>query len=561
MPLQFEASTLADALRRIPRREGRGFTFLGAGQAKRFYSYGDLYEEALRRASHLTQLGLSKGDTIALVCPDGEQFVLSFLGAVLAGIVPVPIFPRATFKDQGGYLDVVEHITTAAQARVLLTQTSTLGLVEGIRERADVVEKVVTAEECFDGEANPFDPPPITPDDVCFLQFTSGSTAKPKGVIVRHRNLVANAQAFLGPSGLDRVDADVGVSWLPLYHDMGLIGFVLGTLICDIPVVLIPTASFARMPRLWLDVIHEHRGTITFAPNFAYQLAAKRLKDRDIERLDLSSLRVAGCGAEPIRAQTLRDFGTRLAEAGFAPDQAYLPSYGMAEATLAITFHPLGTPIQVDRVDSKALESGRALPSEEANAVEFVGCGKPFPDHEVQVVDADGIAVADRRVGEIRTRGPSVSDGYFRQPEATKETFVDGWLRTGDLGYWVDGHLFLCGRSKDLLIINGANHFPQDIEWVVGDLEGVRRGNVAAVGVEGESGEQLVVIAEAGSRDADRLRKEIAETVVTRFGLTPRAVAVVPVGSLPKTSSGKTQRRKAKAMYESGALAEHPPER
>ena len=557
MPLSSTAETLADALRTIPRREGRGFTFLGPGQSKNFYSYEELYSESFRRAGHFIRLGLKQGDALALVCPDGEQFVLSFLGAVLAGVVPVPIFPRATFKDSDGYLDVVEHITTASQARVVLTQTSTLPLVEKLRERTDVAD-VVTVEECFDGSPPPFDPPVIQPDDVCFLQFTSGSTAKPKGVVVRHRNLVANARAFLGPSGLDRVDADVGVSWLPLYHDMGLIGFVLGTLICDIPVVLLPTASFARMPRLWLDTIHEHRGTITFAPNFAYQLVAKRLKDRDLERLDLSSLRVAGCGAEPIRAQTLRGFAKRLEPTGFSGDASYLPSYGMAEATLAITFHELGTPVRVDRVDPEALKRGHATPSRDESAVEFVGCGKPFPEHEVRVVNADGAPLGERRVGEIQTRGPSVTDGYFDNPEATRASYTDGWLRTGDLGYWVQGHLYLCGRAKDLLIINGANHFPQDIEWVVGDLDGVRRGNVAAIGVDRPEGEQLVVVAEAGSRDAERLRREILQTVVARFGLQPHAVVMVPVGTLPKTSSGKTQRRKTKTMYEDGALPEHP---
>ncbi len=546
----FAPTTLAAALREIPRREGRGFTFVRPDRSERFFPYEELYQEAARRGHHLRGLGLNKGDRLALVCPDGAEFVLSFLGAVLQGIVPVPIYPRATFKAIDAYVDILSHVTEAADARFVLTQEATAPFVAKVEERTKA--KALVTEQVFRGSpAEAPTPEEVRPDDLCFLQFTSGSTSKPKGVIVRHSNLVANASAFLGRAGLNRVDADVGVSWLPLYHDMGLIGFVLGTLICDIPVVLLPTASFARNPRLWLDAISRHRGTITFAPNFGYQLAAKRVRDRDLSELDLSSLRVAGCGAEPIRAKTLRDFAARMAPAGFRGEEVFLPSYGMAEATLAITFHPHGAPLRVDRVDPDAMRSGLATPAAAAaGSLEVVGCGVPFPGHGVRIVDEAGAPVGERQVGHVQASGPSVTDGYFRDSAKTSESFDEGWLRTGDLGYWADGHLFICGRSKDLLIIHGANHYPQDIEWAVGDLEGVRRGNVAAVGMQTDAGEELGLVVEGSSRDAERLTQEIRQLLVARFGLQPRAIRIVPVGSLPKTSSGKLQRQKARSLLE-----------
>lgn len=554
--------TLVEALATIPRREGRGFTFIGSDRSERFYSYEQMWQEALRRGAHLRAAGLEAGDRVALVIPEGDEFVLSFLGAAVAGIVPVPIFPRATFKALDGYIDILAHIVEASGARVLLTMEGTRPFVEKVLTRGVGLERIALCEEAFEGDVDPIEPADVGPDDLCFLQFTSGSTSRPKGVVVTHANLVANSTAFLGPNGLKRNDDDIGVSWLPLYHDMGLIGFILGTIVCDIPVVVLPTATFARMPRIWLETLHRVRGTITYAPNFAYQLVTKRVRDADLAELDLSCVRVAGCGAEPIRAQTLVEFADRLRPTGFDGDRAYLPSYGMAESTLAITFHQLGTPLIIDRVDPESMKRGEAMPAE-ADAdgdgvLELVSCGVPFPGHELAIVGDAGMPVGERQVGEIVVRGPSVTAGYYRNPEATAEGWRNGWLHTGDLGYLADGNLFICGRIKDLIIIHGANHYPQDIEWVVGDLEGVRRGNVVAFGVMRDGTEQLVLIAEGNSGDAATLRKAITQAVAERFGLQPGHVGIVPVGTLPKTSSGKPQRRKTKVLFEEGSLPEHP---
>ena len=553
-----ENLTLVSAMARLRRGPGRGFTFVGRDREERFFAYEALESEAWRRAAFLQERGLKKGDRAALVIAEPEDFVLSFLGCAVAGVVPVPVYPRASFKNADGYVEILAHVVRTSGARAVLCMEGNRDVVERIGEHGAAPEHVLAVESAFTGTAPSFSTPTIDERDLCFLQFTSGSTNKPKGVTVTHRNLVANASAFLGPHGLDRNDDDKGVSWLPLFHDMGLIGFVLGTLVKDIPVVLLPTETFARSPGLWLETITKHRGTITYAPNFAYQLVTKRVKDKQLEELELSSVRVAGCGAEPIRAATLKEFAQKFAPAGFR-STAFLPSYGMAESTLAITFHPVGTEMVVDVVDAEAMKDGVARPADASTRtpLEVVSCGVGFPEHEVRVVDDQGQPLPERRVGQVIARGPSVTEGYFENAEATAEALKDGWLQTGDLGYVADGNLYICGRLKDLIIIRGANHYPQDLEWSVGDLEGVRRGNVVAFSVMRDGTEELVIAAEANRADAERLRTEIARKIQQEFGLSPAHVAICAVGALPKTSSGKAQRRKTKALFEAGDLGEH----
>jgi fatty-acyl-CoA synthase len=536
--------TLVDAVRALGDDVTRGFLFVRTDGTERLRSFSEIASEAERRGAHLAARGLRKGDRLAMVIPDGEEFVLSFLGALFAGVVPVPIYPQLSFKNLDGYLETVAHIARASGASMLLTTEATKPYVESVVARVDTLGSMVTVAELA-GDAGRIDVH-ATPDDLAFLQFTSGSTSRPKGVMVTHGNLAANSAAFM-LQGLERDPAvDKGVSWLPLFHDMGLIGFVVGPLFTNLPCVFLPTASFVRAPRLWLDKIHEHRGTLTYAPNFAYALVAKRMKDRDVEGLDLSCLRVAGCGAEPIQAKALRDFAARLAPAGFDP-RAFLPSYGMAEATLAITFVPLREGLRTD-----------------ANAAgqELVDCGHPFVDHEVAIVDEAGARLGERQVGQIVTRGPSVTKGYFQEPELTAQTFKplpddpDGgpWLHTGDLGYRVGDRLFICGRLKDIIIVRGRNYYPSDIEWAVSELPGVRRGNVVAFGVDVEGEEQLVVCCEGTGTDAATIREAAASCVQEQFGLTAHEVVVAALASLPRTSSGKPQRRKTRQMYLDGTL-------
>lgn len=547
--------TLSDAVRALGAHDDRGFTFVRPDGSERFCSFAEIDREADKRAAFFHGKGLAKGDRVALVVPDGDEFVLSFLGAIRGGVVPVPIFPQLSFKNVETYHDTVSHIVAASGSKLLVTTDATRSYVDPVLPRSpSLTSGLATTAELASAPQDRVDVA-VDPGDLCFLQFTSGSTSKPKGVVVSHANLAWNAQSFM-IEGLEKDSSvDKGVSWLPLFHDMGLIGFVIGPLFTNIEVAFLPTASFVRAPRLWLDALHKHRGTITYAPNFAYQLVTKRVKEKDLGGLDLSCVRHAGCGAEPINARTLRDFADKLAPAGFRAT-AFLPSYGMAEATLAITFVKHSTGMRADRVDSKALQGAKAVPSDALEGTqELVCCGRPFPEHEIAIVDEHGARLGERQVGEIVTRGPSVCGGYFQEPELTAAAFKDdGWLHTGDLGYLVDGEVFICGRLKDMIIVRGRNFYPNDLEWVVSELPGVRRGNVVAFSVDVDGEEQLVVCAEALASEAPGLVEPIAKAITEHFQLTTHEVCMVPQGALPRTSSGKPQRRKTRQMYLDGTL-------
>jgi fatty-acyl-CoA synthase len=555
--------TLVDALLGLPRGDARGLRFITVRGEEHYYPYEALEREARRRAAKLAALGLKKGDRIALVIADPEEFVLSFLGAAMAGLISVPTYPRVSFnlKTKKSYAETVSHIVRSAGARMLLTLASTKETIVEALAADTGLERIVVLEEFLLGEAPAFEFPQVNSEDLCFLQFTSGSTSLPKGVMVTHGNLVANARAFLGPGALHLRKEDVGISWLPLYHDMGLIG-ILGTLVCDLPTVVLPTEAFVRRPGIWMEAVSKYGGTVTFAPNFAYALAARRTRDADLQGLDLRRLRVAGCGAEPINADVMRLFCARFSPVGFRPE-ALLPCYGMAEATLAITFHDHDKPIVTDTVYASTLSVGRAVPAKpdaKLRTIELVGCGHAFPEHELRIVGESGRPLPERCVGEIITRGPSVTLGYFGQPEATAMVYRGGWLYTGDLGYIADGQLYICGRSKDLIIIHGANYYPQDIEWAVAEVPGVQRSAVLAFSVMREGEETLILCVEGKAPDVAELKRAVAAKVAESTGLRVGQVAVVRAGSLPKTSSGKVQRRKTKAQFEAGELEEHAAE-
>jgi fatty-acyl-CoA synthase len=570
------APTLVEAVRALEGDAERGFVFVRPDGSERLRSFQEMTVEAGRRAASLAAVGLKRGDRVALVIPDGEEFVLSLLGTLFAGLVPVPLYPQMTMSSIDAYHETVAHITRAAGAAILLTTTAARPYVEAVMGRVYGLRAIVTVEELA---ASNRDMSTLcveaSPNDLALIQFTSGSTSRPKGVTVTHANLAANAEAFM-IHGLQRdPEVDKGVSWLPLFHDMGLIGFVVGPLFTNVPCVLLPPASFARRPRMWLDKIHQHRGTITYAPNFAYALVAKRLKGKDLQDLDLSSLRVSGCGAEPIQAAVLREFAETLAPAGFDP-RAFLPSYGMAESTLAMTFTPLQQGLRTDTVDPEALAKGKAVAGSGGSAAEVVDCGVVFPDHEIAIIDSEGARLAERQVGQIVARGPSVAQGYFREPELTAQTLkpIAGdspgeapWLHTGDLGYMAGGRLFVCGRVKDIIIVRGRNYYPSDIEWAVTEAAGaaaVRRGNVVAFGVfvdrQGRpsagaaSEEQLVICCEGHSSEVESIRETATAVLASRFGLTAHEVVVAPLASLPRTSSGKPKRRETRQRYLEGSL-------
>ncbi len=548
--------TFPQVLRENAVHADRAVTFMRASGEERRVSFPQLWKEACKRAQALSDLGLKKGDRIAIVLPEPDEFVLTFMACLSGGFVAVPMYPPQTLAKMEAYGDTVRHILAASGARLLITSESLRDMLAQHLISADTRLEVETNLRGNDDNAP--EPAPVGLDDLAFLQFTSGSTSKPKGVMVTFENLAANAHAIM-VDGLKSTPADKGVSWLPLYHDMGLIGFVVAPLYTLVQVMFLPTMAFIRRPSIWLEAIHKFRGTITFAPNFAYGLAARAVTDAQSKDWDLSCMRALGCGAEPIQADVLRVFMDRFGKNGLAPTSV-LPSYGMAESTLAITFWDIDAELRTDTVDVESMRAGKATPAVAgSHAMELVACGKPFPGHDLKIAGNEGEALGDRAVGEIWVKGPSVTAGYFGDEVSTERAFGGGWLRTGDLGYMADGDVFICGRAKDLIILNGRNYYPQDIEAVVSKTAGVRDGQCVSFSVLDEKGaERCVIVAEAklGPRagTAADVMAQIIQAVRSEIGIVLGEVLLIKRGTLPKTSSGKVRRSEAKRRLEMNEL-------
>ena len=561
----FKARTVVQAIEEAAGSSKTGFRFIEeSSEAEPFFTHGGIERASARYGGALQSLGAKKGDKVALILPDNADFVFAFLGAIRAGIVPVPIYPPTGLGKLTGYLENTLHIVARSGATILVTNAEIKRMLGTIHAQVPDLKKVV-AIEGIRAMREELRPVKVALDDTCFLQFTSGSTSKPKGVILTHENLAANVRAIMQLGLGIRDSVDSGVSWLPLYHDMGLIGFVIAPLYHVNTITFLPPLLFLKRPARWLETLSRHRGSISFGPNFAYALCVKRIKEAEVAHLDLSSWRVAGCGAEPIRAENLRAFADKFAPIGFS-ERAFVCCYGMAESTLAISFSKAGTGVHTDIVDGAALWSeGRANPAAEGalGAVPIVQCGSAFEGHEVRafaLTDEDSASpLGEREVGELRLRGPSVTPGYYNEPDKTREAFAGGWLRTGDLGYLAEGKVYICGRSKELIIVNGRNYYPQDLEWEASKVEGVRKGNVIAFGtLKPHNDRERVVIAFETTVSAEperaTLKGEVRRVVQQALGLTVDDVLPLPVGVLPKTSSGKLQRAKTRELYESGVL-------
>jgi fatty-acyl-CoA synthase len=529
-----------------------------------FFTHGGIERASARFGGALQALGARKGDRVALILPDNTDFVFAFLGAVRAGIIPVPIYPPTGLGKLAGYLENTLHIVAKSGAKLLLTSNEIKLMLGTIQEQAPELEKIVGVEGIRSMRED-LKPVKVELDDTCFLQFTSGSTSRPKGVVLTHANIAANVRAIM-ELGLGVRDAvDHGISWLPLYHDMGLIGFVLAPLYHKNNITFLPPLLFLKRPARWLETISRHRGNISFGPNFAYALCVKRIKDSDVADLDLSSWRVAGCGAEPIRAENLRAFADKFAKIGFN-ERAFVCCYGMAESTLAISFSAINTGVTTDYVKGDDLwAKGQAIPvpPEAEGATGVVQCGPPFEDHDVRAFALEDEnserPLGEREVGELRLRGPSVMSGYFNEPELTREAFAGGWLKTGDLGYIADGNVHICGRSKEVIIVNGRNYYPQDLEWEASRVEGVRKGNVIAFGTmkPHNDRERVIIVFETtvqGDIARATLKGEVRRVVQQALGLTVDDIVPVASGVLPKTSSGKLQRAATRTLYEHGEL-------
>jgi len=523
------------------------------------YTFVELREDTARRAAALQDFGLEKGDRVGLIVIEPQDFILTFFACLRIGVIPVPLYPPMSFGSLDAYAERTRKVLTSAEAKLLIASAKLQNVLWALVDQVPSMKKLVPVEQFSEGKAGTPQFPEIVPDDIAFLQYTSGSTADPKGVMVTHGSLCANSRGIIYEGlQLDADKGDKGVSWLPLYHDMGLIGFGIATIVTGIQSVFIPTLRFIKRPSVWLDTIHRHRGTASFSPNFGYALAQRRIKDSDLDKWDLSCLKVLGCGAEPIQPETMRSFTKLFHERCNLPETSIMPAYGMAEATLAIALKPANEHFQTLWCDADAFQNESRVTAavEGQPALEHISCGIAFKGHEVKVLDENNNDLGDNVEGELCHRGPSVTPGYFNNPEATAKTYRDGWLHTGDLGFVRDGQVFITGRLKDLIIVNGRNVHPQAVEWTIADVDGVRKGNVIAFSIPGKAGEELICVVETKRREEDHaeLIDNVKKAIQKDLSLAPRDIVCLRPGSLPKTSSGKLQRRKCRQQYLNGEL-------
>jgi acyl-CoA synthetase (AMP-forming)/AMP-acid ligase II len=526
---------------------------------ERALTYRQLYLQACSVGAGLRQRGLGRASKVVVVLPTSPEFLEVFYGAQLAGCVPVAAYPPYGLGKLDQYLERLATICRASDAELLCTTRSIAAIASQLLSTAPRLRAVITPAQ-LRAAGGDFRPATLAPEDTALLQFTSGTTGRPKGVELTHRNLLANVHAIGAGIRIDP-DEDVGCMWLPLCHDMGLIGNVLGTAYSRIPLVLLSPQAFIGDPKRWLWAIHRYRVTMSAAPNFAYELCARRIDEEAVRGLDLSSWRAALNGAEPVSLSSLDAFASRFERHGFSR-RAFFPVYGLAEATLAVTFPESAGSWIVDEVNREALlAEGIAMPSrdEAAPRLRMVSVGRPLRGIEIRIADGQGHDLPERHLGEVLVRGPSVMKGYYADPAATAAAFNNGWLRTGDLGYLADGHLFIAGRSKDIIIKHGRNYHPHELERAAETVRGVRAGCVVAFSVarEGEGTESVVVVFESRVSDGpqqQQLVQAVERAIIAAAGLRPDRVRVLPPHTLPKTTSGKLQRQLTRQMYLKGEL-------
>jgi 1-acyl-sn-glycerol-3-phosphate acyltransferase len=524
---------------------------------ERSITYGALWRRARAIAAGLRDRRIGRGDNVAIMLRTEEAFFATFFGVLLTGGVPVPVYPpfrRDLIED---YARRQVGILENAGARAIITFPEAMRVATLLRSRVRSVAHIVTANDLARAELTALSP--AGSDEAALIQYTSGSTGAPKGVLLSHANLLANIRA-IGDAIQIRPD-DVAVSWLPLYHDMGLIGSWLGALYFGIPIAILSPLAFLARPARWLQAIHAHRATLSPAPNFGFDLCTRRISDEDIRGLDLSCWRLALNGSEPVSPETIERFTRRFGPWGFQP-RAMCPVYGLAEASVALTVPAPGAGPRIDTIAREPFQhAGRAVaaPAGDRAPLQFVSCGRPLPRHEVRVVDRRGRPLGEREEGRIEFCGPSVTAGYWRNPTATRAARRDGWMDSGDLGYWADGDLFITGRAKDLIKKAGRNLYPQEVEDIVGAIPGIRKGCVAAFGVHDPSvgTERLVVVAETrshGAPERDRLRAAVMDGVVAALGVPADVVVIADPHAVLKTSSGKVRRGATRAAYLQGVM-------
>jgi fatty-acyl-CoA synthase len=544
-----------------------GVSFYSArGERLSTLPWRELRERAHVVARKLIGASFAQGDRVLITADTWPGFFEVFFGAQYAGMLPVPVSIPVGIGGKLAYLDQLRRQFAASGAVAAVGLDELAGfLAEAAQEfpalrlhgGMDVLESL---------PEKPVDLRPLGPADTCYIQFSSGSTRHPHGVQITQAALMANLRGITGPGGLDVVEGDRAASWLPLYHDMGLIGFLFSPLSGQLSIDYITPRDFARRPMQWLNLISKYRGSIAYSPSFGYELAVRRGGSQIPADLDLSSWRHAGIGGDMVRADVLDRFAETFEPKGFNRS-AFIPSYGMAEVCLAITFNPGGTGMHTDTVERTALaEEQRAVPAANPNdphtARRFVVCGKVLPGHQLEVRNEQGRVLGDRSVGRIFVKGPSIMPGYFQEPEASREVLSpDGWLDTGDLGYLLNGEIVVTGRAKDLIIVNGRNVWPQDIEWAIEAQKVVKSGDSAAFSVDTGEGERVVVAVLArvsGDEAKTQLARDVAGAVREAIAVDCDVALVPPTMGLPHTSSGKLSRARTKANYLAGRYAAKP---
>ncbi len=547
-------------------RDRVAMTFLDRKGTEWHRTFGDLQEGARITATYLKNRGLKPGDKVIMLLLTGEQFVDAFFGTIMAGGVPVAVSPPMTFGDINKYLDNLSHIVRNSQARFMISFPRIRKVIGRVLAGDNDLEEFIVAKDIVAERAKKPGFPSIDPKDTAFIQYTSGSTGMPKGAMLSHMALLANIDGIT--HGIELTDKDVSVSWLPLFHDMGLIGSLLSALYRKTHLYTMQPEAFVMDPVSWLKYITKYKATIATAPNFAYHLLASRVKPEELLELDLSTLRVAFNGAEPVDLKTLDKFEKIFGPVGYKPTTSF-PVYGMAENCLAATFPPLSTRYHVQPLDRNKLEAEqKVIPAHDNDEFPYlaISVGAPILGQQVAIKSEGSGFARQKQVGEILIKSPSLMTGYYRNPEATDEVIKDGWLYTGDLGFIDDGKLFVTGRAKEMIIKRGRNYYPYDIERAASSVHGVRKGCLVAFSTSGQNNgtEDLVIVAETRETDdgrKDKISKDIASEVLSSVGVRPDKVFLVPPRSIPKTSSGKLQRLLTKRRFTEGTLVKGMSER
>ncbi len=550
--------TLGDALH-YAANGARGLNFHDArGALIRPYPFAELRTDAIAAAHRLIAAGVKPEDRIALVAETGPEFAALFFGAVYAGAWPVPLPLPTSFGGRDSYIEQLRVQLSSCDPTMLIYPPE-LANMAGDAARLAGIEGIDWSEFAT-RDAMPTPLPEADGTAIAYLQYSSGSTRFPHGVAITHHALLNNLAAH--SHGMEVVDTDRCISWLPWYHDMGLVGCLLSPVANQVSADYLKTEDFARRPLAWLDLISRHDGTtLSYSPTFGYDICARRISSqiKPSERFDLSRWRVAGNGADMIRPDVMQAFVDAFAEAGFKAS-AFLPSYGLAEATLAVSLMPPGEGIRVELVEETQLSGDDGSGARQPRPQRFraiVNCGKPARDMAIEVREEDGTPLPDGAIGKVWCKGPSLMVGYFRDPDATAACMIDGWLDTGDMGYLSDGYIYIVGRAKDMIIVNGRNHWPQDIEWAVEQLPGFKAGDIAAFAITTPGGEEtpavLVQCRSSDEAERQRLREEIRERVRSVTGMNC-VIELIPPRTLPRTSSGKLSRAKARNLYLSGDI-------